>query len=682
MQKRIRRSISLVLAAIMLTLLMPTKTLFADDMTNPLGTFVPCMADVSITLRDNSALPAMVAKNEDVSLRVDYLIPDNSFVAGNPYTFNIPVEVTKRYTSGTINIMDENNKSEKVATVAIVSETGACTIIFTPYAQTSGCLDSGETGYFIINTSFYKEPSDNSVTKLTFNLSNGRSKEIPINFEADQIDGEMVVTKEVEADALNNRLKWTVTVTPELINTGNMAGDNKITNFTLSNLINTNPKLTVDVTTDTPTLVVAHSGGGATTPTFTYSVNDNLLDYTITDYEWVSGDVLTLVYYTNYDMGIFSNADEVTFKNGVTASFACPQYDTSRGTDNLTISSTTIPVNHAKVEAEKKISAGYLSKDYAHNGAAQQITWTLTINKDKVMFTDNFVLADVIPNGLKLESVTLSSDGVAANSLTIESSESSLSTDTNCYYSSATSDYNGGTLKVKLSPGKAHVITYVTTIGPTIWQNENDRTFKNAVSYTGIFGGGPYTFSRTKSAEIKFGGASGGLISASGSYDRSNHTFTWVIGVNGYGSTLNSGVVTIAIPEGHTYSKAAGVVCTDSAETSVVNDTDTKKLVVTLPSSISTKGTIKIETTVDDPAVWAHNSINKPYSINVALNAGSINLSSTPSANAVSHVIDKASDPTIGYNYNTKEVTWKLTIKPKQNGYDQSRYHRRFARGS
>lgn len=214
-----------------------------------------------------------------------------------------------------------------------------------------------------------------------------------------------------------------------------------------------------------------------------------------------------------------------------------------------------------------------------------------------------------------------------------------------------------------MSDGAKHEIKYTTEINPTIWQTDNKATFKNAVSYEPN-GVGKGKFERTKSAECIFAGTDKGIMTAVGTYDTSNHTFTWTIGINQHGTAIPNGVIDISIPNGHSYSDIT--LPTNWTMEPTTPDTTTKIIKVTADPPGSLNGDIILKTTADDEKLWAVNlpkDLEKDYSITTKFTSTSqtsINLTLTPKATLTSQVIEKTSDANTGYDYNEKEITWKI----------------------
>ena len=628
MKKYANRFCCTMLILIMLLSLFPPMAFAADV------DFSEHFTDVSITNPDGSLLASPVAKEAVVKITCNYILNSDLTAAGNKYTFNIPALVAPKTPLS-------NTASDGVDDLFTftVGTDGKVEVVFTQYAEDEDYLDAGAIGFVSFESAL--DPSNipgGGPKELTFFPSAVNPTKFTLTFAPDRITASGVI-RDYDATVIpaQNQIKWTFNFTPSMGNNNlGKTGENKITDLVFDIDLDGLDFLSAPVST----AALTGSGSLDAPPTFDATTTAGRLFCEISDYTYAAGDVIAVTYYTAYDMAAFKDGNTASFNGSVSGSFEYPQYELDdAGAISLISAAETATTNKPTVNAD--VTAQFLDKTQTLNKSTMEITWTVTVNGSGFDFGgSNFNVTDAIPKGLKLKSVTLDSTAISSPAYT-------------------GSDYSGGTLTVSVSPNDAHTIVYVTEIDPDIWKKESYGSFKNDVWYEVEYDGVGYDFRRTKTATGNFAGTSGGLISGVGSYDRTNHTITWEIGVNNYATTLENGEVEIKIPAGLTYDESDPIVLPTGY--GAVYDSDTRTITVTLPTSLSAEGMMTLKTTVDNELLWATNNTtgtSKTITANLTTPDG-IDLTVKPSTSVVSEVISKEAT---GYDYATKEITWSVTF--------------------
>lgn len=620
----------------------------------PAGDFTPYFTNVKITAADGTALPVIVAKNASIKVEFDYAVPAGG-LAVDSYSFKLPLEIAEG--APTAAIIDS---SLTIADITC-SANGDAEIAFTQAAFDNGYLAQGSGGSFNFLVSLNKDNISNSKKDITFFPGSSNEKKINMAFALDQISGICITTVEVKAlNASNNKITWSITSKPELRNANaGIPNENKITNFKIESNLTAGLELSgtpVFKLNGTPLNIVDYDFTAEGTPDtglkLTFALKPGY------NYLYNPSDQFQIEYDSVYSMKAFENSEKAKFENKTKAGFSCERYKQDSATGAISLDDAKQPVNSNQNDANAEIASGILKKEYTYNKATQTIKWHITVNEDYFIFDDASVnIKDTIPAGLKLVPMSVKK-----------------SVDNNNWsdarYSYAPTGFEGGTLETtEFTMNDKVYITYETVINPAIWQKEPSHEFINNVIFKTEHNAIQHTFTRTSSLNAVFAGAGGGLIGASGAYNRQNHTFTWETAVNSSNAAVNSGVVTLFIPDGITYVdgsitySGAALGSSAGAPTPVVGG---KSLKVSLPSSINAEGKISIKTTVDNPKLWATNNADTPYSIKANLVSGDIDLTAQASANAVTKVIEKSSADANGYDFNTKELKWKIDINQNQ----------------
>ena len=619
--------------------------------------FTKHFTDVILTQPDGNPLSTStpISKDADLKIRFDYKIKDSDLLAGE-YTFSIPLELAPT-SAITAEAYDEDTGTNLIFTLTVETD-GSCKVVFTSYAETNDYLDEHTEGWFSILTQVRKDKIKGGLTPIE--LITGRPDlTTNIIFAIDQITGQGTFpTYAAVPDTSQNLVAWTVTADLSLDkNVFQITGeDNLLTNvvFTIDGFINGLSYDEMGVFT-APTAAKSSDGSPISGATFYYDSSANTLTCTIPSYEldYTGDNKIILSYNTIYDLGAFELSDKAEFTNNITGAFEYPQYKLDQTTGVVTVSTTDASITPATAtsftkQGDATIAANFLAKDSIFNPVNMSITWTVVFNENNYGFSSAINMEDVIPNGLKLLSASLTNNSTAATTV--------LDVSDPATYTPTGGSYGGGTLTVPITAGNVkHTLVYVTEIDPVIWKTEPSKNFPNSISYIGD----GYLFGRTKTAQCAFAGDSGGLIAGAGSYDRSNHTITWTVKANDFKTALTNGQIVVAIPAGLTYVNSS-IASALGSGISFDNPGDPRLITINLPDPLALTETITFQTTVDDINLWGtnHHDPGTFKQIDVSLTtAEGIDLSISPKTEVISEVIKKTA---LGYDYDSKEITWRI----------------------
>ena len=594
-----------------------TLTAYAAD------DFSSYFTGVTITSDDGDidSLP----KDAVIDIKLFYEMPATGLPAGG-YTFTVPAFVVP---AGGMTLPVSDGPTP-IFTLVMATD-GACTITFTPEAETEGYLSAEVTGWIAFNKDLGLAPIPGPNTALTFFPGQAGETDLLLTYAIDQITAEGSISNYTAIPSYSDEfIEWSFKVNPTMLNNNlSLAGDNEITDLVLDIGLGSDLTL-IESGPNAPKAVLA---GGGSMSTASFEATASGFRCNIASHTYSTGDVITVTYYTAYTMMAFATEDTVKFSNTAGGTFHYPQYEA----DGSAVATVTAAAENFESEADADVAAGFLSKEALFNEASLEITWVLTVNANGLAFDNaTFDVADDIPAGLKLISITAPYD-------------------TGSSYSG--SDFSGGTLTIPVTADAPHTIEYVTIIDPAIWQFFSEESFINDVYYEADYGGVGYGFRRTKTAECEFAGSAGILLGGSGSYDRTNHTFKWQINVNNAATNLSASTLTLSIPTGQEFeSLSAGGYSVTPASPSVA----TREITVAVPAVTAAANPIVLYTAVTDPDLWATNASDTTMSIGANLattGGGGINLTISPTSDVVTEVIKKS---VTDYDYNTKIITYRV----------------------
>ena len=301
-------------------------------------------------------------------------------------------------------------------------------------------------------------------------------------------------------------------------------------------------------------------------------------------------------------------------------------YDNNGTTKSITSDVVSIPV-----------TVKYISKDGSYDATNKRINWTIKVNESGRTI-NNAVVTDIIPTGLTLDTSTVKLNGVAGTSYTI---------------SGQNFTYNLGNIN------SLQTITFSTNIDPKVYNSNNTKSYNN----TAVLSGDGVLTGTSSSITV---GVSPNIIQKQGAgYDASKGVITWKVIVNNNQTTVAAGAkVTDNIPIGQAYvagsAKLDGVSIDDSGYTDASNGDSTKTgtFTYTFLSSFSDIHTITFQTKVTNPKVYQANYSGN-YNNTVTLTNTDINQSTSAAQLVSSEIINKTG---AGYNYATREITWKIVI--------------------
>ncbi|QAA30489.1 collagen binding domain-containing protein [Clostridium manihotivorum] len=274
-------------------------------------------------------------------------------------------------------------------------------------------------------------------------------------------------------------------------------------------------------------------------------------------------------------------------------------------------------------------------KSGTYNSTTDEITWTVTANKEGVRLS-NAVVVDNINNGQAFIDGSVSINGTPAV----------LGTN---YF------YDNTSRKLTINMGEIttqQVITFKTSVHNDLaTKSQGTYNYTNAAMLNYDYSGTPKSLtSNTVSIPVTVK-----YISKDGAYDAANKRINWTIKVNESGRTINNAVVTDAIPVGLTIDastiKVDGATGTDYTISGQNFSYDLK--------NISSVHTITFSTNVDS-TVYNYNNY-KNYS-NTAFLSGDGVLSGTSSSKVVGVPTNIIQKQGAGYNSSTGVITWKIIV--------------------
>jgi len=332
----------------------------------------------------------------------------------------------------------------------------------------------------------------------------------------------------------------------------------------------------------------------------------------------------------------------ITYKTSVHNDLASKSQGTYNYTNTATLNCDIngTPKNFTSNTVTIPVTVKYISKTGTYDSANKRINWTIKVN-ESLRTINNAVVNDTIPQGLTIDKTTIRVDGVAA------------AEGTGYTVSGQNFTCNLGNIST------LKTITFSTNVDSSVYNSNTYKSYKN----TAVLSGDGVLTGTSASKSVGF---TPNIISKQGvSYDASTGIVTWKITVNTNKTNVAAGAqATDTIPIGQAYiagsAKFDGTAIDDSGYTAAPRG-DTSKtgtFVYTFSNSFSDTHTITYQTQVTDPKVYKAN-----YSGNitnsVTLTSPDINQKVTATQAVNSEIISKTA---AGYNYATREITWKIKI--------------------
>lgn len=553
-----------------------------------------------------------IAKDAKVRIRYDYKYTETGNIPTDVvYFFNLPEQIAIVGPDLPVQIKED----DIVVAEGTADTNGRVTIQFN---ENNGTKKEGHM-WFEANFNAAKI-SNSGKQNIEFSTPNGdKIGNVAVDFAFDPISAKVDLTKKGQANLTDKTIEWTITAKPQMTNA--LDGDRKFSTWTITDEI-TDSNLT-DITA--PSISPDPSG----TFNIDNSSSPKKLTYTFPVDTAVNANEYTIKFKTGFDMNAFQGgAEKASFTNKAAAAFTYPQYEKDPSTGLVQVASTPKDGSGQSKEAKVEIAGGKLDKTGALT-AGKEIKWTVKVTNSLQLPDPKIV--DTLPAGLSYKS------GSASITPPTEGTDAE----------------GNKTLTFNLAAGDAQqIITYVTTIDDAYWGGA--QNFKNHVAFSGS-GPGP---SMTKDATVALGAA---LASKSGSYDTTNHTIRWTIGLKkeaGLTDVTITDVIPSAGNDALTYVKNSLVA---SGASSSGYDPGTKTITVKY-TDVSAARTITFDTLVDNNYYWAVNlGSNKDISNEITIEANGLTpVKVTGKATVTSEVLKKEKDGV--YDVINRHAGWKLTV--------------------
>lgn len=611
-------------------LLMPTPRTVSADM--------DFLTKVTVTtMDDQSASDTPVDIKKMLKLSYEYKIPDAGGIAsGTKYTFHMPEQLLF------------NNLEFKIYYDNIVIGDGYADtdknefwICFNSEADSHKLLAPGTEGDFWITASVNEGKIGNGgLIPLTFSAGSF-SQDAYVYFPLQKIDAEVTLAKSSVLDAANNKIRWTVVVTPKM---ENAKDEDKV----LKSLV-INDEITTDglVLCDPLNLKVSIKGGldikgiykADTNKSFTYEFPEN------TD----ATEQYEISYDTEFSLSVWNGGtkDKITFENTVNRDFSYLDYKIDDAKKAVKDTAATAVTGNDKTlkKASQEVVGGFISKSGVKSADEDKITWTLELNENKYSMT-----------GVKVtDTITLDTNAepggpIAFSNLKVKIGDAAEEPATGITYT------NDGNKKSSFILDLGNIstpvtITYDTSIDENIRKSNEITQFNNEVlletTQFHIKGKSP-----AMKVENRF-------LDKKGVYDRKNHVITWTLDVNKARLPLNGASVTDTIPDDQT------VFGTPESSKGGTVDVNGQEVKITYPYDFSDNDTVTIKTTVKDPDIWAGNisetGVAFANKAEITATGGMANGSYEKTASCVikSNVLQKSGT---GYDPGTKQAEWQLKV--------------------
>lgn len=388
---------------------------------------------------------------------------------------------------------------------------------------------------------------------------------------------------------------------------------------------------------------------GLTLDLNTIKLNGNLLTINNTDgplkYD-AATRILTYTFAGEIDLG-----QTLTYTTNVTDLKAFESNTPKKYTNNASLTGDGVPAN-TKVGVGVTVPTSVIKKEgVGYNRASQEITWKITVNKNKIPMT-GAVVTDSIPAGLEYISGSLKINGASI--------DTSAPMPGWVFDEKPAGDFNQGMITYSILDTLINKETVTIEFKTKVMDNNLYATNKttnftnNAVLN---YAGGPES-SSSATQEVK----SEVISKRSLEYNYNTREIEWEITVNQNKMPLSNVTVTDIIPEGHKYVEASSTM--DGVTISPVYDASTNILTYNV-GSINTVKTIKFKTQVVDLSIFEDNKTITVKNI-AKITAGEIpgEVTVTGNRNISNTVVGKKGIYTNGNNF----IDWEVTVN--QNGLE------------
>ena len=277
-------------------------------------------------------------------------------------------------------------------------------------------------------------------------------------------------------------------------------------------------------------------------------------------------------------------------------------------------------------------------KGGSYNPLTDEITWTITVNKEGVRL-NNAIVEDIINSGQVF----------IDNSVTINGSPAAPET-------KYTYDSTSKKLIVNLGDiTSQQVITFKTSVKADLaTKPQGTYNYSNKALLKYEDNGTPKSItSNTKTVPVSVK-----YISKDGIYDSTNKIINWTIKVNESGRTINNAVITDSIPSGLTLIdgtvKLNGQNKVKDVDYTISGQSFTYNL-----GNINSIQTITFSTAVDPDVYNSNNSKNYNNTVTLSGDGVPAGTSSSKGVGVTPNIIQKQG---AGYDAATGIITWKITI--------------------
>ncbi|QUH27130.1 SpaA isopeptide-forming pilin-related protein [Serpentinicella alkaliphila] len=620
-KKGLKRLLSFTLMIILILGLIPMEQLVAYADSDIIH--FQFITNVEITDEDGNPFLGDVNKDSKLRLQYDFAIPDMETVtgsvygitAGQKYSFSIPNEIPIK---NQLNIPLEDSEGNLFGNVVIDTDNQG-TITFTEFATSL----SNVSGFFWVYSEFDAEKIGNDGNQdIVFDLGSGQSKVITIPFELEDEEFDIKLEKDGNYDKETNEITWTINVKPETYPIIRELDNVVIKDFIEANQVYIEGSFSID-----PEVVGS----------FNYSEGE--LSFSFSEpINKTAGEEYIITFKTRPEIsGFTENNQTLLFKNQALAEF---EYKNN-------------PKTSFSNEAQVDVTSDFIEK-YGELSGFDNIDWTVKINNN--YFTiENAKITDKLPVGLTLDELSIK---VNRSEVTINNTTGPLK------YDEANRVL---TYEFNTTINEPQTLTYRTKVtDPTAFESNQPKTYTNEALLEG--NGVPNDTKIGVGVEVP----TSVIEKQALGYNSSNQEITWRITVNSNKIAMSGAVVTDSIQAGLEYVENSFEVRDN--DNNIINpitgltfigptagEHGRGLITYNIPDELTVGKTVTIEfkTRVLDNNIYATNR-NTNFTNRATLNyTNGPESISTATQQVRSQVISKRS---LGYNYNTREIEWEITI--------------------
>lgn len=600
-----------------------------------------------------------VKRGAAVVLKYKYKIPVGGYNTGTTYTFWVPKEIYIEDNTKFPILMEGTEVAQATVSYNEIEQKNEVKLIF----SNAEAVQAGMEGEMWIGGTLSKERIPNEgKAEIDFELGLPDDlDEFIIDFAIDKQSAELsVVNQAKEPDFKNLTVPWEVTFKVEKATPANLPVTGIVISETLPEGLNFD-------STKADSYKCVKAGDGAGTPIggeISYDPQNRTISYKFpNDKEAKLGESYTLTLNTTFGLDIFRDKNTVKFESEAKADYEYVEEPFIKGENgDSTSNDNVVKKSTQSSKANVELAGRLLDKTGAlEPGGAREINWTVTVN-ERGFGIENAKAEDTVPQGLVIDESSIK---------VLDENESDI---TSTLKQNITVNENILTVNFGKIEAK-RTIKYTTKVADEFYNQNNNKTFKNNVTFTG----GPAPgISVSKEASVAVGNA---FVAKSGSYNRKDHTITWNITINQYHSQLKDVTVTDVIPAGLTIVTKGKdfvqeedikiVTQGESTNADFKYNTQERKLIANIKGDVAEKIVFQFKTTVDDPNIWAVNGYKSNPFVNNAMfksDAGEFEVSSNPEI--VSHMFEKTA---LSYDSSTCEIEWQIVCNqnemPFHNGY-------------